>query len=582
MLVAVGCRGELGSGLGGGGGTAPPLGSLRETLSDRDHGAAAAAVDAMDHLSADPQPDTEVHLQLTQPRSATADDSTRADLLLLAMRSALKPYVDVRVAAADGFEELPASEGKHSIHHLSNWTWARSLDFDPAKPTSLLYREQTDGSLSLVGAMYTAPANFSAAQLDQRIPISVARWHEHVNWCAPKTGGSGSQWLEMKGGLPIYGPQSPVATQEACDSAGGHFYPRVFGWMAQVVLIGSDDPTIVWGGSIPPATQDSAAPHDTAAIAVAAVTAPGGASAAVAPTARFRTMLSRAFHARSDAHNDPIAVSAAAPPPPSRTAPQPGTLGAGGTAPIVESSNSGTPSDGGRPPATVFAGPGVSSGTFRSGPASVSYTRYTPAGNGRHPAIVLLYGETGLAPQAEHFQNMGKSLSQRGYVVEVVDYFDRTATVTADAGQKIVHFNEWTTTIHDALSDLTRSPSVDQNRLGLFGTGLGGTLALTVGSQEPRVRAVVEFSGTLPVWTALQARQMPAVFVAEGEGEKAVPMRDVNRIKAACEAAHAPFELQMFEQSGHGLHGQAAKDFGEKGFAFFDAYLRSAGPIHSS
>lgn len=578
LLAAVGCRGD-GGGLGAGG-AAPSLGSPRETLSDKDHGAAAAAVDAMDHLSADPQPDTEVHLQLTRARGATADDSTRSDLLLLAMRGALKRYADVRVAAADGFEELPASEGKHSIHHLSNWTWARSTTFDPAKPTSLLYREQSDGSLSLVGAMYTAPASFSAAQLDQRIPVSVARWHEHVNWCAPKAGGSGSEWLEMKGGSPIYGPESPVATKEACDSAGGHFYPRVFGWMVQVQLVGSDDPAFVWGGSIAPAPLDSAAPHDTAATAVAAIPAPAGAAEPVTAERRtpVRTLLSRAFHPRNDAIVASTSARSSAQP----TTPQVGGIAAPGTAPVAVASNSGAPSDGGRPPATVFAAAGVSAGNFRSGPATVSYTRYTPAGNNRHPAIVLIYGDGGLAPQADHFENMGRALSQRGYVVEVVNYFDRTATVAADAGQKIVHFGEWTATIHDALSDLTRSPNVDPNRLGLFGTGLGGTLALTVGSQEPRVRAVVEFSGTLPVWTALQARQMPAVFVAEGEGEKALPMRDVNRIKAACEAAHAPFELQMFDQSGRGLRGQAAKDFGEKGFAFFDAYLRNAGPIHSS
>jgi hypothetical protein len=106
------------------------------------------------------------------------------------MRDALRRYSDVRVAAADGFEELPATEGKHSIHHLSNWSWARSEErlFDLAKPTSLLYRESADGTLSFVGAMYTAPANFTAAQLDQRVPVSVARWHQHVNWCAPSAG----------------------------------------------------------------------------------------------------------------------------------------------------------------------------------------------------------------------------------------------------------------------------------------------------------------------------------------------------------------------------------------------------------
>jgi len=41
-------------------------------MSDADHGASAAAVDAMDMLGTDPQPDTELHLQLSPMRAATA------------------------------------------------------------------------------------------------------------------------------------------------------------------------------------------------------------------------------------------------------------------------------------------------------------------------------------------------------------------------------------------------------------------------------------------------------------------------------------------------------------------------------
>jgi hypothetical protein len=81
MAGPVACRSDL---------RPPPIGSPRETMSDIDHGAAAAAVDAMDLLTADAQPDTEVHLRLSAARSATADDSTRGDLLLVAMRGALR------------------------------------------------------------------------------------------------------------------------------------------------------------------------------------------------------------------------------------------------------------------------------------------------------------------------------------------------------------------------------------------------------------------------------------------------------------------------------------------------------------
>src|SRR2546428_6933916 len=48
--------------------------------------------------------------------------------------------------------------------------------------------EDANGHFELVGAMYTAPARTSDDDLDRRIPLSVARWHEHVNWCLPPHG----------------------------------------------------------------------------------------------------------------------------------------------------------------------------------------------------------------------------------------------------------------------------------------------------------------------------------------------------------------------------------------------------------
>src|SRR2546427_11448681 len=48
---------------------------------------------------------------------------------------------------------------------------------------SLLYQRAADGSLTLVGAMFTAPAQTSDAELDARLPLSVVHWHQHVNWC---------------------------------------------------------------------------------------------------------------------------------------------------------------------------------------------------------------------------------------------------------------------------------------------------------------------------------------------------------------------------------------------------------------
>jgi hypothetical protein len=96
------------------------------------------------------------------------------------------------------------------------------------------------------GAMYTAPARTELDALDQRIPLSVARSHEHVNWCLPP-GGQRERWRETRDGKPLFGPKSPIATAEACAAVDGRFVPRLFGWMVHVMAFESGNPTVVWG-----------------------------------------------------------------------------------------------------------------------------------------------------------------------------------------------------------------------------------------------------------------------------------------------------------------------------------------------
>ncbi len=70
------------------------------------------------------------------------------------------------------------------MKHFTNNSYAmeNALGFNPAHPTSLLY--EVDGSnYKLIGAMYTAPKRLNEDDLDKRVPLSVAQWHAHVNFC---------------------------------------------------------------------------------------------------------------------------------------------------------------------------------------------------------------------------------------------------------------------------------------------------------------------------------------------------------------------------------------------------------------
>jgi hypothetical protein len=170
------------------------------------------------------------HMHMSSLRDPLPGDQERAQLVVEQARSALEKYRDYNAALADGYKIfLPNVPQK--MYHFTSWQSAvgEAFRFDPAKPTSLLY-EKHGSDYTLIGAMYTAPVRFSEEQLNQRIPLSVAQWHQHVNMCRPPKG----REIEMLRKNAKFGLAGSISTQEECEAAGGTFMPHVFGWMVHV------------------------------------------------------------------------------------------------------------------------------------------------------------------------------------------------------------------------------------------------------------------------------------------------------------------------------------------------------------
>jgi hypothetical protein len=230
--VSSACRGQ----------SPPAMAGMPMDTTDR--GAAAAADNAMSGALL-----MGLHMEMTPSRALRPGDSARADSVLAIVRSSLTRYRDVNAAIADGFRQFLPNVKHQPIYHFTNFRYAMEerFRFDPSKPTSLLYKEDSGGHMVLVGVMYDDAPGTALAELDRRIPLSITHWHRHVNWCVPPRGQQ-DRWKETKDGQPVFGPHSPIATQAACDSVGGRFFPRLFGWMVHVNAFAGTDPAVVWGG----------------------------------------------------------------------------------------------------------------------------------------------------------------------------------------------------------------------------------------------------------------------------------------------------------------------------------------------
>ena len=172
------------------------------------HGHSAAEINA------------ELHMEMSPERPATAADSARAAGVAALLREALGKYHDTTAAVRDGYKMfMPENKKQKTYHFTNNWHAVQeAFRFDPAKPTSLLYKQDSSGTFILLGAMYTAPKRWGPGKLNERVPLSIARWHKHVNWCLPVKDKS-QRWLERKDGHAVFGPGELVVGPARDDCA---------------------------------------------------------------------------------------------------------------------------------------------------------------------------------------------------------------------------------------------------------------------------------------------------------------------------------------------------------------------------
>jgi hypothetical protein len=171
------------------------------------------------------------HMCITRIRAPQPGDEERAKAVVAQVRTTIEKYKDYKKALADGFV-IANPKVDQPQFHFTNDANVKLADtqFDPTRPSSLLYRRTSTQHYKLEGVMFTDRVNASEDELNQRIPLSIARWHKHTNFC----GAPANKVKEYFGAHPKFGMFGSIHTKEACDAEGGVFYPVIFSWMIHV------------------------------------------------------------------------------------------------------------------------------------------------------------------------------------------------------------------------------------------------------------------------------------------------------------------------------------------------------------
>jgi carboxymethylenebutenolidase len=212
--------------------------------------------------------------------------------------------------------------------------------------------------------------------------------------------------------------------------------------------------------------------------------------------------------------------------------------------------------------------------TYPSNGAEITVDAYLPDAAGEHPTIVALHGSNGMSNGAPLVRALTRPIVAAGFAVFVPHYFESTGTVRSDFATSRRNFGTWMTTVADAISHVEREPGVASGRIGVVGISLGAFLGLSVSTQDPRIRAMVDFFGGLPDELAASATTMPPTLILHGDADRIVPVAEAHKLRAALEARDVPHEVRIYPGEGHIFSPLAAVDAAGRTMRFLSRHLK--------
>ncbi|MGV3660028.1 MAG: dienelactone hydrolase family protein [Prosthecobacter sp.] len=224
---------------------------------------------------------------------------------------------------------------------------------------------------------------------------------------------------------------------------------------------------------------------------------------------------------------------------------------------------------------TAGGGGGIEEGTasYESGGQRIKVETFFPAGEGRHPAVLVLYGSGGALVGKSEMTDFAKRLAANGMAAYVVHYFNRTGTLAAGDAAIDKHWRTWLATVKDGVSFVSTHPRARADSIGMFGYSLGAYLAVAGATMDNRIRAVAEIAGGIFDELRGRAVRFPPTLVLHGNDDERVPVARVQGVLQDARRLGTEPEVKIYPGEGHRLSPAALQDASDRALRFLKSHL---------
>jgi dienelactone hydrolase len=208
---------------------------------------------------------------------------------------------------------------------------------------------------------------------------------------------------------------------------------------------------------------------------------------------------------------------------------------------------------------------------YRSGDVDVTMEWFAPAARGKFPGVALLHGSGGLDPgTADAFRSVARGLAERGYVVMIPHYFERTGHAIGEA-LRPKELSSFVEAVADGVEFGVASGIVDPDRIGMIGYSMGAHIAFVRAIRDPRIKAIVSVSGGLPV---ASKSKLPPLLILQGSNDRSNPVSRIKEFQEAMKAQGVPCASHVYRGLGHNFDVERWEDAALRAAAFFDRHLK--------